>query len=58
MFELFQSTPDLVNRENKQSIDWDGIHLEFQSTPDLVNRENNHSAKVGGDTISFNPLPI
>ena len=36
----FQSTPDLINRENGAEIInglWQGL---FQSTPDLINREN------------------
>ena len=36
----FQSTPDLVNRENVFSFDATPGALAFQSTPDLVNREN------------------
>ena len=37
---LFQSTPDLINRENNL---WRGktrLYTLFQSTPDLINREN------------------
>ena len=37
----FQSTPDLVNRENLQQQLQSRATLLFQSTPDLVNRENN-----------------
>ena len=37
---MFQSTPDLINREN-QSIKGAISALHgFQSTPDLINREN------------------
>ena len=37
---MFQSTPDLVNRENFW-LTWQHFKtLLFQSTPDLVNREN------------------
>ena len=55
---MFQSTPDLVNRENAggrlipTSIDL------FQSTPDLVNRENYLSRMLNSIVIRFNPLPI
>ena len=36
---LFQSTPDLVNREKVSSWCSLGGITRFQSTPDLVNRE-------------------
>ena len=54
----FQSTPDLVNRENF------GYGLSrcfaklFQSTPDLVNRENSSLSSTHGGVQGFNPLPI
>ena len=41
----FQSTPDLVNRENRR---WRGLVKRthwFQSTPDLVNRENTQTRR-------------
>ena len=37
---MFQSAPDLINREN---ITWGGsavANVWFQSAPDLINREN------------------
>ena len=37
---VFQSTPDLVNRENDTLPRKQRLKFEFQSTPDLVNREN------------------
>ena len=37
---LFQSTPDLVNRENTDDELNALSECVFQSTPDLVNREN------------------
>ena len=38
---MFQSTPDLINREN--ALNWLSYArwILFQSTPDLINRENN-----------------
>ena len=40
MRDPFQSTPDLVNRENMPTVGGLKASLLFQSTPDLVNREN------------------
>ena len=37
---MFQSTPDLVNRENQSAGGGGSAAAVFQSTPDLVNREN------------------
>ena len=37
---MFQSTPDLVNRENRLMNAFHALTRRFQSTPDLVNREN------------------
>ena len=37
---MFQSTPDLVNRENVFASQRLLLIRVFQSTPDLVNREN------------------
>ena len=37
---LFQSTPDLINRENRVDFYNTGVIKLFQSTPDLINREN------------------
>ena len=58
MFELFQSTPDLINRENivtpYQTLD----PLLFQSTPDLINRENTEIKDGCMEAEGFNPLPI
>ena len=49
----FQSTPDLINRENvKAAIKcmFDG----FQSTPDLINRENfNYLVDIGTINVSI-----
>ena len=42
---MFQSTPDLVNRENVTSTSPRFGRSAFQSTPDLVNRENYHKRK-------------
>ena len=36
----FQSTPDLINRENGLILDIIASINQFQSTPDLINREN------------------
>ena len=36
----FQSTPDLINRENPPLRPLEGAQGTFQSTPDLINREN------------------
>ena len=55
---MFQSTPDLVNRENFRSM---YLHLpgnQFQSTPDLVNRENPLCLTACQYVTCFNPLPI
>ena len=40
---MFQSTPDLVNRENVLTAAQQARARLFQSTPDLVNRENYQS---------------
>ena len=55
--KVFQSTPDLINRENQalpilmDSSGW------FQSTPDLINREN-YSLKTMVYTLrSFQSTP-
>ena len=37
---MFQSTPDLINRENHRIRPHTNIIIVFQSTPDLINREN------------------
>ena len=37
---MFQSTPDLINRENLIMQFGMTEVLKFQSTPDLINREN------------------
>ena len=36
----FQSTPDLINRENQRAWSRQWALRSFQSTPDLINREN------------------
>ena len=36
----FQSTPDLINRENETFLIDAFANFMFQSTPDLINREN------------------
>ena len=41
----FQSTPDLINRENLRKIGVVPDFNMFQSTPDLINRENRNSAR-------------
>ena len=55
---MFQSTPDLVNRENVKCFNFHFKYLLFQSTPDLVNRENNISQATAVRFPGFNPLPI
>ena len=37
---MFQSTPDLINRENLPCLNINWQVVLFQSTPDLINREN------------------
>ena len=37
---MFQSTPDLINRENTANTRLILNRTLFQSTPDLINREN------------------
>ena len=37
---MFQSTPDLINRENASQGTQMLAFSQFQSTPDLINREN------------------
>ena len=54
----FQSTPDLVNRENPKQLAETLRAKLFQSTPDLVNRENAGAAYLSQMLTSFNPLPI
>ena len=54
----FQSTPDLVNRENVDQVSHAIAFALFQSTPDLVNRENSSSTPDPELMICFNPLPI
>ena len=44
----FQSTPDLINRENNRDVLTTGFDAPFQSTPDLINREN----VVGGESVA------
>ena len=46
---MFQSTPDLVNRENLGGGTPEGLWSVFQSTPDLVNRENVNAALANVD---------
>ena len=58
MDEKFQSTPDLINRENRDFyliLIW---RLMFQSTPDLINRENAKRPVCSASDSGFNPLPI
>ena len=40
MWYMFQSTPDLINRENFITVVRILTPHLFQSTPDLINREN------------------
>ena len=55
---VFQSTPDLINRENLSTrFEITGVN-EFQSTPDLINRENKTQQQQQAHQRSFNPLPI
>ena len=55
---MFQSTPDLINRENQEQAKAAIAPLLFQSTPDLINRENTINQTKELDQESFNPLPI
>ena len=54
---LFQSTPDLVNRENTGWIMMFGVMEMFQSTPDLVNRENSKCSTSPTATKAFQSTP-
>ena len=54
----FQSTPDLINRENVVFSPLNGGHSRFQSTPDLINRENDGWVVDHATGQGFNPLPI
>ena len=58
MIAKFQSTPDLVNRENAVGAGGVTTVVLFQSTPDLVNRENLTVSYLPLDFGCFNPLPI
>ena len=56
---MFQSTPDLINRENSFYKVATAHRTVFQSTPDLINRENaNAGEHVNCPQCGFNPLPI
>ena len=57
MMLLFQSTPDLVNRENLNNVGLVKTELWFQSTPDLVNRENADFAGKSDIEIMFQSTP-
>ena len=48
----FQSTPDLINRENETFLIDAFANFMFQSTPDLINREN------AGDSIQWMHLDV
>ena len=37
---VFQSAPDLINRENNCIVTMQWLQAKFQSAPDLINREN------------------
>ena len=54
---MFQSTPDLVNRENFTDAILKLSHIRFQSTPDLVNRENAVQQPVAGIHKRFQSTP-
>ena len=54
---LFQSTPDLVNRENLFVVRLFSGCGQFQSTPDLVNRENVGRMARGNDKRLFQSTP-
>ena len=54
----FQSTPDLINRENNPVYAVTIFFGEFQSTPDLINRENEEGTDDPASIYRFNPLPI
>ena len=53
----FQSTPDLVNRENKRSELKRVARQLFQSTPDLVNRENSPFGALSCKPNTFQSTP-
>ncbi len=40
LIDLFQSTPDYLNRENRDGHSAFDSEHQFQSTPDYLNREN------------------
>ena len=54
----FQSTPDLINRENAKQAEQAIRAAVFQSTPDLINRENAIGLPLRKNSECFNPLPI
>ena len=53
----FQSTPDLVNRENSPDAAELIAKHPFQSTPDLVNRENTAQARQQKKRQEFQSTP-
>ena len=55
---MFQSTPDLINRENAKMQTNANDNSAFQSTPDLINRENKYGDAGSSKSRCFNPLPI
>ena len=54
---LFQSTPDLINRENVSFVIQHGLVRMFQSTPDLINRENGVSSTYRWKANLFQSTP-
>ena len=54
---MFQSTPDLINRENVQGRLPAGRSALFQSTPDLINRENIPSMEYSLHGSRFQSTP-
>ena len=54
---MFQSTPDLVNRENAARASRSFSPSVFQSTPDLVNRENLLICAATAFAVAFQSTP-
>ena len=54
---MFQSTPDLINRENTAPTGAGRFQFQFQSTPDLINRENAHPRREAGQLKEFQSTP-
>ena len=55
--DLFQSTPDLINRENVEVLKKLFLWVLFQSTPDLINRENIRLPRIMMACVVFQSTP-